>query len=136
MPQLDAAFLSVVGGRLPFWMEFRLKGDGVIYVVGSRCLPRPSSACCRRSRPPGRNVHTGLQSLSPGSGSRMQMGRLWTLLIVAQVALTVALMPAAMFYAWDGLRLRTGDAGFASREFICGHAGDGSIVRDAHSDRR
>ena len=28
----------------------------------------------------------------------MQMGRLWTLLIVAQVALTVALMPAAMFY--------------------------------------
>jgi putative ABC transport system permease protein len=30
----------------------------------------------------------------------------------------VALMPAAMFFTWDGLRLRTGDNGFASREFV------------------
>ncbi len=60
----------------------------------------------------------GLQALSPGSGSRMQMGRLWTPLIVAQVALTVALLPAAMFQAWMALRFRTGDAGFASREFL------------------
>jgi hypothetical protein len=59
-----------------------------------------------------------LQTLSAGGGSHMQMGPLWTLLIVAQVALTVALLPAALFYTWDGLRLRTGDAGFASREFL------------------
>ena len=32
------------------------------------------------------HVQTRLQTLAPGSGSRMQMGRLWTLLIVAQVA--------------------------------------------------
>ncbi len=63
-------------------------------------------------------VQTRLQTLAPGSGSRMQMGRLWTLLIVAQVAMTVALLPAAMFFTWDGLRLRTGDAGFASPKFL------------------
>jgi putative ABC transport system permease protein len=63
-------------------------------------------------------VHTGLQTLSPGSGSRMQMGRVWTTLIVAQVALTVALMPAAIFLSWMSLRFRTGDPGFASREFL------------------
>ena len=90
----------------------------MIYVVGLTLLAAAIVGVLPALKATGRNVHTGLQSLSPGSGSRMQMGRLWTLMIVAQVALTVALMPAAMFYAWDGLRLRTGDAGFASREFI------------------
>jgi predicted permease len=118
MPQLEAAFLGIVGGRLPFWMEFRLKADGVIYVVGLALLAAAIVGVLPALKATGKNVHMGLQSLSPGSGSRMQMGRLWTLLIVAQVALTVALMPAAMFYTWDGLRLRTGDNGFASREFV------------------
>ncbi len=90
----------------------------MIYVVALTLLAAAIVGVLPALKATGKNVHTGLQSLSPGSGSRMQMGRLWTLLIVAQVALTVALMPAAMFYAWDGLRLRTGDAGFASREFI------------------
>ena len=40
MPQLEAAFLAIVGGRLPFWMEFRLKADGVIYVVGADAARR------------------------------------------------------------------------------------------------
>ena len=118
LPQLEAAFLGIIGGRLPFWMEFRLKADGVIYVVALTLLAAAIVGVLPALKATGRNVHGGLQSLSPGSGSRMQMGRLWTLLIVAQVALTVALMPAAMFYTWDGLRLRTGDSGFASREFV------------------
>ena len=45
----------------------------------------------------GRRVQAGLQGLSAGGGARMQMGRLWTLLIVVQVALTVALLPASMY---------------------------------------
>jgi putative ABC transport system permease protein len=118
MPQLEAAFLSIVGGRMPFWMEFGLRSDGVLYVVGLTLLAAAIVGVLPALKATGQQVHGGLQALSPGSGSRMQMGRLWTLLIVTQVALTVALMPAAMFYTWDGLRLRTGDAGFASREFV------------------
>jgi hypothetical protein len=34
------------------------------------------------------------------------------------VALTVALLPTAIFQAWMALRFRTGDAGFASQEFL------------------
>ncbi len=63
-------------------------------------------------------VQPRLQTLSAGSGSRMQMGRVWTMLIVAQVAFTVAVLPAAMFHAWTALRFRTGDAGFAASEFL------------------
>jgi putative ABC transport system permease protein len=116
LPQIQGALTG--SGRLPFWMQFGLKTDGVLYVVGLTLLAAAIVGVLPALKATGKNVHTGLQSLSPGSGSRMQMGRLWTLLIVTQVALTVALMPAAMFYTWDGLRLRTADSGFASREFI------------------
>lgn len=47
----------------------------------------------------------------------MQMGRLWTGLIVAQVAVTVALLPMAMYFAWSSLRLQSG-GGYATAEFL------------------
>jgi cell division protein FtsX len=51
----------------------------------------------------------------------MQMGRLWTILIVAQVAFTVAVLPATMFHIWNSLRIRTGAASGAGQEFITTH---------------
>ncbi|HWI17511.1 MAG TPA: ABC transporter permease, partial [Vicinamibacterales bacterium] len=117
MPQLEAAFLGIVGGKLPFWMEFGIRTDALIYVVALTLLASAIVGVLPALKATGAHVQAGLQTLSPGSGSRMQMGRLWTLLVVAQVALTVTLLPAAIFYTWEGLRLRTGDSGFASREF-------------------
>jgi predicted permease len=118
LPQLEAAMMGIVGGRLPFWLHFRLTADGVGYIVALALLAAAIVGVLPALKVTGANVQGRLQTLSPGSGSRMQMGPLWTLLIVSQVALTVALLPAAMFYTWEGLRLRTGDGGFASREFL------------------
>ena len=115
--QINASILSMAG-RLPFWMSLELSADGLIYIVALAMLAAAIVGVVPALKATGRQVHTGLQGLSPGSGSRMQMGRLWTLLIVAQVALTVALLPTAMFQAWMALRFRTGDAGFASQEFL------------------
>ena len=50
----------------------------------------------------------------------MQMGRLWTFLIVAQVTVAVAVLPAIVYHTWDALRFRTGDLGFAAGEFLSG----------------
>ena len=47
----------------------------------------------------------------------MQMGRLWTALIVAQVAVTVAILPMATYFAWSSLRLQSG-GGYATAEFL------------------
>ena len=47
----------------------------------------------------------------------MQMGRLWTALIVAQVAVTVAVLPMATYFAWSSLRLQSG-GGYATAEFL------------------
>ena len=110
--------LLIVGGVLPFWMALRLPADGVLYIVGLTLLAAAIIGVVPALKATGGHVHSGLQTLSPGSGSRMQMGRVWTTLIVAQVALTVALMPMAIFLSWMALQFRTGDSGFASREFL------------------
>ena len=117
MRQLQGQLL-IVGGVLPFWMALRLPVDGVLYIAGLTLLAAAIIGVAPALKATGRHVHAGLQTLSAGGGSRMQMGRVWTTLIIAQVALTVALMPAAVFFSWMALRFRTGDPGFASREFL------------------
>jgi hypothetical protein len=43
---------------------------------------------------------------------------MWTVLIVVQVAFAVALLPAAVYQAWQSIAFRTGDPGFAAGEFL------------------
>jgi putative ABC transport system permease protein len=112
----DAVEMS--GDEIPFWMNLTLSTDDIVYIVGLTLMSAAIVGVAPALKATGRHVHSGLQGLSPGSGSRMQMGWLWTSLIVAQVALTVALLPVATFFAWFGLQPRSGDNGFASRQFI------------------
>ena len=118
LPFLENAVLSIVGGRMPFWLDFQVSTSTLSYVVALAVLAASIIGVVPALKATRRDVHARLQTLSPGSGSRMQMGRLWTTLIVTQVALTIAILPAAMFFTWDGLRLRTGDTGFASNEML------------------
>jgi predicted permease len=115
--QVDAALLQLAG-RLPFWMTFSLSTEGVIYIAALAVLAATIIGVVPALKATGQRVQTGLQGLSAGSGSKMQMGRLWTALIVTQVAIAVALLPATMFHAWNSLTFRTGDRGFASQEFL------------------
>jgi putative ABC transport system permease protein len=110
--------ITMSGDEMPFWMSLTLSTDDVVYIVGLTLVSAAIVGVAPALKATGRHVHSGLQGLSPGSGSKMQMGWLWTSLIVAQVALTVALLPVAMFYAWFGLQPRSGDDGFASRQFV------------------
>ena len=115
---IQGQMLMIGNQVLPFWTSLQLPAGGVLYIVMLTLLAATIIGVAPGLKATGRRVHAGLQSLSPGSGSRMQMGRLWTTLIVAQVALTVAMMPTGMFLAWTALRFRTGDAGFATQEFL------------------
>lgn len=118
LPRLESAILAISGGGLPFWIRFELSTASMVFTVALTVLAAAIVGVLPALKATAADVQMRLQTLSAGGGSRMQMGRLWTLLIVAQVGLTVALLPTAIFYTWDGLRLRTGDAGFASREFL------------------
>ncbi len=114
--QIEGAMLTLVG-RWPFWFSLELQTSTVIYVVGLTLFASAIVGVAPALKATGRQVHTRLQTLSPGSGSRMQMGRLWTALIVAQVAVTVAVLPMATYFAWSSLRLQSG-GGYATAEFL------------------
>jgi predicted permease len=118
LPRLESAVLAISGGGLPFWIRFELSTASMVFTVAITILAAAIVGVLPALKATAADVQMRLRTLSAGGGSRMQMGLLWTLLIVAQVGLTVALLPTAIFYAWDGLRLRTGDAGFASREVL------------------
>jgi predicted permease len=114
--QIEGAMLALVG-RWPFWFSLELQTSTVIYVVGLTLFAAAIVGVTPALKATGRQVHTRLQTLSPGSGSRMQMGRLWTALIVGQVAVTVAILPMATYFAWSALRLQSG-GGYATAEFL------------------
>lgn len=115
--QLEAA-VGQLGLAMPFWISLRLSPSGVLYIVGLTMLAGTIVGVLPALKATGRRVQTGLQSVSAGAGSKMQMGRLWTTLIVAQVAIAVALLPATVYHAWNSLRPRSSDRGFASQEFL------------------
>jgi predicted permease len=116
--QLNGSMLIVAGRALPFWMSLSLSIEEVVYVTVLTVVSASIIGVIPALKATSARVHMRLQTLSPGSGSRMVMGRVWATLIVAQVALTVMVLPAAMFNAWTALRFRTGDPGFAAGEFL------------------
>ena len=116
---LDVA-LQQVTGPLPFWMTLEVNSAGIVYTAGLTVLAAALIGVVPALKATGGQVRTRLQGLSGGGGSQMQMGRLWTGLIVTQVALTVALLPASMFHAWDTLRSRTPDRSIAGQDLLMG----------------
>ena len=131
--EIEAAIEPVVG-RLPFWMDFSLSPAGAAFVVVLTLAAAAIVGVVPALKATGKGVQARLQGLSAGSGARMQMGRLWTVLIVAQVAITVALLPASMYHAWTSLRFRAGNPGFAAAEFLNTQLAMERSAADAESD--
>jgi len=117
LEQLETGVQRLIG-RLPFWMDFSLSFGTVIYVSGLAILAAAIAGALPALKATGWRVHGGLQPLSAGGGSGMLLGRTWTLLIVAQVAFAVALLPAAVFHAWTALKYGMASPGFAAEEFL------------------
>jgi putative ABC transport system permease protein len=115
--QIKGAIL-LSGNVLPFWMSVGISSNGVLYTVALTMLAAAVIGVVPALKATGRDVQARLQTLSAGSGSRMQMGRTWSALIVAQVALTVTILPAAVFAGWSAVRFQNIDSGYATREFL------------------
>ena len=103
---------------LPYWMTFTLPWEGVAFIACIALLAAVVVGVAPALKVTGRRVQSQLHGLSAGSGSQMRMGRLWTFLIVAQVAAAVAVLPATVHYTWATLKFRTGDLGLVARESL------------------
>ena len=112
-----ALFGTLVGG-VPFWMTFRLSPGTILYTVALAALAAVLSGIVPALKATGRSLSSPLQQLSGGSG--LQLGRMWTALVVAQVAFAVALLPAAINIASQSIRLASARPGFPTGAFLVG----------------
>jgi putative ABC transport system permease protein len=92
-----SAFVTETGGeQIPFWMDFSVSSGMVIYVAGLAVLAAVIVGVLPALKATRRRVLVNLQQLGPG-GSGMRLGRTWTVMIVAQVAVAVAILPVVLY---------------------------------------
>ncbi len=90
--------------RSPFWFQVHLTPGVTIYVALLAVVAAVVVGVLPALKATGKNVHARLQQFS-SRGSGMQLGRTWTALIVVQVAIAVAVLPAAIHNAQESVRL-------------------------------
>ena len=94
--QLNALVDQIGGEQIPFWMHFGISPGVILYVAGLTVLAAVIVGLFPALKATRRRVTANLQQLSAGGGSGMRLGRTWTVLIVAQVAIAVAILPATI----------------------------------------
>jgi len=107
-----------LGGSLPFWVDFGFSWRAALFVAGLSVLAALIAGLVPALQATGRFLPNALRSLSSRTG--IPLGATWTALIVAQVGLALAGLPATMELAWGHLRPAVLGPGFAAREFLTG----------------
>jgi putative ABC transport system permease protein len=101
---------------MPYWVDFGIPAAAYGYLLLVTVLAAVISGVIPALRATGRQVQHTLRELGGSSG--LQLGRTWTLLIVAQVALTVAGLPMAISMGWGEARGATTRPAFAAERFV------------------
>jgi putative ABC transport system permease protein len=103
---------------LPFWMRFSVTGETIAYVVVLTLGVAALIGALPAWKATGPRVQNQLQALTAGGGSGMHLGRVWTALILLQVAFGVALLPMVLVRMSQLVRDGTQPFGFAADEYV------------------
>jgi predicted permease len=114
--EVGLPFLEATMGQIPFWLDLRLSPATVLYACALTVLGAGVAGVL-----PGLKVTRGLGSRlregTAGAGG-LRFGGVWTAVIVAQVALTVAFPGVALVELKEVDRIRSYDVGFAADEYL------------------
>lgn len=117
---------------LPFWVTFELSPGAVIYAFALAVLAAIIMGVLPGLKATGIGVNTNLHELHGRGGTRL--GATWTTLIVAQVAVAVAVLPASVFVASRVMRMEMTGPGFAAESFVVATADMNAGATSADSD--
>lgn len=107
----------MTGPSEPFWIEYRLTAQVVLYVIGLALLAGVIVGVLPALKVTGRHVQARLQQIT-ARGSEIQLGRTWTAMIVLQVAIAVAVLPYAVYTAAASLQHGTAPEAFPADEIV------------------
>jgi putative ABC transport system permease protein len=126
-------FLETNLGRLPFWYDLRLSPETVLFALGLTVFGSAIAGVVPALKVT-RGMGSRLKQAAAGAGG-LQFGGVWTAVIVAQVAVTVAFPAVAYVEQWQLRRIQTFDAGFAAEEYLAVRIEmDAPIVPGANAD--
>jgi putative ABC transport system permease protein len=107
------------GAQLEYWIHFGVSPALIVYVAVLAVLAGVIVGVLPALKATGKRVHAGLQHFA-SRGASMQLGRTWTALVVLQVAVIVAALPAAMYNATESARIGMRGAAPSARDLIRG----------------
>jgi predicted permease len=86
--------LSKLGGVPPFWSDTSVQASTAVFAFGLALVVAIIVGVLPALRATGARIETDLRQLGGAAG--VQLGSVWTVLVVAQVAFAVAILPPAL----------------------------------------
>jgi hypothetical protein len=113
--------------RPPFWWNDALSTTTVVYAAVLALVGALTVGVVPALKATGGAVQSRLGQLSAGGGGGLRFGGIWTVIIVVQVALSVAFLPLAVSQAQTAL-LDPVASEFAADEYVTAQLGRDAIV--------
>ena len=105
-------------GTVAYWIDLKLSLATIVYAVALAVVAAWIMGVLPGLKATGRRVYANLRELDGRSGARL--GPLWTMLVVAQVAIAVAVLPLAVYTAWQVVRMGVAGPEIAAAQFVVG----------------
>ncbi|HYC52197.1 MAG TPA: ABC transporter permease [Gemmatimonadaceae bacterium] len=116
--QLDAVLIETgASAFIPFWINVGISPATIAFLVALAVLAALIIGLVPALQVTGRRVQANLQRFSSGNSS-LRMGRLWTSLVIVEVAITVAILPMSFFMASKTLEAMMAGHGFPAEEIL------------------
>ena len=108
--------LDLVGGAAPFWLEHGPQPSTMLYVLVLVVITAAIAGILPALHATRRRGGADLRQLGGSTGPRL--GRMWSALIVAQVAFAVAVLPAAIKMGINEIRSSLTRPNYPVEEFV------------------
>jgi predicted permease len=116
----------------PFWAAYGLQPSSVLFTIGIAVITAAIVGILPALQATGKRLQHDIRQMGGGTG--MRLGKTWTALIVVQVAVAVAGLPAAGNMGWGQMRKAMTRPTYAPEEFLV--AGLGMEYTDSTADPR
>jgi predicted permease len=104
-----------------FWVDHGLQPRSVAFAMALAVISAVIVGVIPGLKSTGRGLNASLQLFRSGAGLRL--GRTWTALIIAQVAVVIAVLPTAVYLGYREVRRGAMRATFPAHEFLIAHIG-------------